>query len=116
LLELAVMDVSFISQTLILPSLSKLLDNNGIAITLIKPQFECGRDAIGKGGIVKKSEHRLGAVRRVATVAAEYGLHLIDIIKSPILGGDGNTEFLGLFSKTIELPIETVISKVNYNC
>ena len=116
LMDIAVMDVSFISQTLILPSLSPLLDPNGIAITLIKPQFECGREAIGKGGRVKKTEHRIGAVRRVAYAAEECGLYLIDIIRSPILGGDGNMEFLGLFSKTSRVPIETVISKVNYNC
>ncbi len=116
LMDIAVMDVSFISQTLILPALSGLLDTNAIAITLIKPQFECGREAIGKGGIVKKPEHRLGAVRRVAYAAEECGLHLTDIIKSPILGGDGNSEFLGFFSKSALVPIETVISKVNYNC
>jgi 23S rRNA (cytidine1920-2'-O)/16S rRNA (cytidine1409-2'-O)-methyltransferase len=116
LMDIAVMDVSFISQTLILPSLSPLLTANGIAITLIKPQFECGREAIGKGGIVKKTEHRLGAVRRVAYAAEECGLHLIDIIRSPIFGGDGNMEFLGLFSKNSVSQIETVISKVNYNC
>ena len=114
--DIAVMDVSFISQTLIFPALSELLHTNSIAITLIKPQFECGREGIGKGGIVKKAEHRIGAVRKVAYSAEEYGLHLIDIIKSPILGGDGNIEFLGLFSKNTVVPIETVISKVNYNC
>lgn len=116
LLDIAVMDVSFISQTLILPALTALLDENAIAITLIKPQFECGRDAVGKGGIVKKSEHRIGAIRRVAYAAEACGLFLIDLIKSPILGGDGNVEYLGLFSKNCALPIETVISKVNFNC
>lgn len=113
LIDIAVMDVSFISQTLILPALSFLLKANGVAITLIKPQFECGREAVGKGGIVKKPEHRIGAVRKVAYAAEECGLYLIDIIKSPILGGDGNAEFLGLFSKTPVAPVETVISKVN---
>ena len=116
MVDIAVMDVSFISQTLILPSLSNLIDEDGIAITLIKPQFECGKDAIGKGGIVKKTEHRIGAVRKVAYAAKECGLNLIDLIRSPILGGDGNAEFLGLFSKSSTLPVETVISKVNYNC
>ena len=116
LIDIAVMDVSFISQTLIMPALSSLLNTNGIAITLIKPQFECGRAAIGKGGIVRRNEHRISAVRKVAYAAEECGLHLLDIIKSPILGGDGNMEFLGLFSKNSRAPIETVIGKVNFNC
>ena len=113
--DIAVMDVSFISQTLILPAISSLLKANGIVISLIKPQFECGREAICKGGIVKKTEHRLGAVRKVAYAAEECGLHIIDVIRSPILGGDGNVEFLAFFSKTTVLPIEKVISRVNYN-
>ena len=114
--DLVVMDVSFISQTLIFPSISNLLKDNGIAITLIKPQFECGREAIGKGGIVKKPEQRISAVRRVAYAAESCGLHLIDLINSPILGGDGNAEFLGLFSTAHSVEIEPIISKVNYNC
>lgn len=115
-IELAVMDVSFISQTLILPSLSTLLAHEALAVTLIKPQFECGREALGKGGIIKKPEYRLRAVRQVALSAERCGLHLIDLIKSPIHGGDGNVEFLGLFSRTSGEPLETVIGKVNYNC
>ena len=113
-IELAVMDVSFISQTLILPSLSALLVDDGIAVTLIKPQFECGREALGKGGIIKKPEYRIRAVRSVASAAEACGLHLIDLIKSPIQGGDGNVEYLGLFSKAETAPIEAVIGKVNY--
>ena len=113
--DLVVMDVSFISQTLIFPSISNLLKDNGIAVTLIKPQFECGREAIGKGGIVKKPEQRISAVRKVAYAAEDCGLHLIDLINSPILGGDGNAEFLGLFSTIRSSEIETIISKVNYN-
>ena len=113
--DLVVMDVSFISQTLIYPSVSKLLKEDGLAVTLIKPQFECGREAIGKGGIVKKPEQRMSAVRKVAYAAEACGLYLIDLINSPILGGDGNAEYLGLFSKTRSNEIETIISKVNYN-
>lgn len=114
-IDLAVMDVSFISQTLILPSLSGLIAEDGIAITLIKPQFECGREALGKGGIIKKPEYRILAVRLVASAAESCGFHLIDLIRSPIQGGDGNVEFLGLFSRTPGDPLETVIGKVNYN-
>ena len=69
--DIIVMDVSFISQTLILPRFQVLLNDGGEVVTLIKPQFECGREALGKGGIVKKPEHRLSAVRRVTFVAEE---------------------------------------------
>lgn len=97
--DIIVMDVSFISQTLIIQRFNDLLTDTGIAITLIKPQFECGRDAVGKGGIVKKPERRLSAIRRVFASARECGLYPQALIRSPIVGGDGNIEFLALFSK-----------------
>ena len=113
--DIIVMDVSFISQTLILPRFQLLLNDGGEVVTLIKPQFECGREALGKGGIVKKPEHRLSAVRRVAFVAEENGLHLCDLIRSPIEGGDGNVEFLARFTKDMNTqPIEILIGRVNY--
>ena len=113
--DIIVMDVSFISQTLILPRFQVLLNDGGEVVTLIKPQFECGREALGKGGIVKKPEHRLSAVRRVAFVAEENGLHLCDLIRSPIEGGDGNVEFLARFTKDMNTqPIEILIGRVNY--
>ena len=113
--DIIVMDVSFISQTLILPRFQMLLNDGGDVVTLIKPQFECGREALGKGGIVKKPEHRLSAVRRVVSVAEENGLHLCGLIRSPIEGGDGNVEFLARFTKDMNTqPIEILIGRVNY--
>ncbi len=112
--DLIVMDVSFISQTLILPRFTKLLAPSGIAVTLIKPQFECGREAVGKGGIVKKPEHRLGAVRRVAASAAENGLYISALIRSPIEGGDGNAEFLALFTQNDLGASEAIFGSVDY--
>ena len=113
--DIMVMDVSFISQTLILPRFQMLLNDGGDVVTLIKPQFECGREALGKGGIVKKPEHRLSAVRRVVSVAEENGLHLCGLIRSPIEGGDGNVEFLARFTKDMNTqPIEILIGRVNY--
>lgn len=97
---LAVMDVSFISQTLIIPVIPALLEPDGICITLIKPQFEAGRGALGKGGIVKNPRDRRFACERVAAAGAACGLHLSGLIKSPIAGGDGNTEFLALWKRT----------------
>lgn len=112
--DIIVMDVSFISQTLILPRLSALLKDDGVAVTLIKPQFECGREAIGKGGIVKKPEHRIAAVRRVVEGAAENGLHIASLIRSPIEGGDGNVEFLSLFDRTGKHSASAVLESVEY--
>ena len=95
--DLAVMDVSFISQTLIIPGIVKLLRPNGIFVTLIKPQFEAGRSALGKNGIVKHKEDRLSAVMRVLDCAFENQLAFLGLIRSPIKGGDGNEEFLAAF-------------------
>lgn len=99
LCDIITIDVSFISQTYIIPSAVSLLNDDGVYISLIKPQFEAGRDKIGKGGIVKKSEDRLFAVKRVVDCAALNGLYCSYISQSPILGGDGNVEYLAVFSK-----------------
>lgn len=112
--DMIVMDVSFISQTLIIPRMPQLLKSSGKAITLIKPQFECGREAVGKGGIVKKPEHRLVAIRRVIASAEENGLYLNGLIRSPIEGGDGNVEFLALFERMQKYSVESLLGKINY--
>jgi 23S rRNA (cytidine1920-2'-O)/16S rRNA (cytidine1409-2'-O)-methyltransferase len=92
--DLAVMDVSFISQTMILPALTSIVKDNGIIISLIKPQFEAGRAALGKNGIVKNSNDRYMAVLRVLDSAESLGLSCKGFIKSSIKGGDGNEEYL----------------------
>lgn len=97
--DLAVMDVSFISQTLILPALSGVLREGGVLISLIKPQFEAGRSAIGKNGIVKSAADRQFAIERVLDFAAACGLGCFGLDVSPILGGDGNTEYIAAFRK-----------------
>lgn len=112
--SLAVMDVSFISQTHIIPRIPPLLTDEGVLVTLIKPQFECTRDAIGKGGIVKKPEHRISAVRRVVSAAEECGLYLTGLIRSPFPGGDGNIEFLALFEQTQTVSAEQILPRVDY--
>ena len=94
---MVVMDVSFISQTLILPALSNLLKENGVLISLIKPQFEAGRGAIGKNGIVKSEADRCYAMERVLNCAQENGLSCFGLDVSPILGGDGNVEYIAAF-------------------
>lgn len=96
--NIAVCDVSFISQTLILPAVCRILPTDGIYIGLVKPQFECGRAALGKGGVVRDKKSHAEAVQRVSFAAADMGFSVIDIIPSPVNGGDGNREFL-LYAK-----------------
>lgn len=95
--DIAVMDVSFISQTLILPTLPPLLRDGGRLISLIKPQFEVGRADVGKGGIVRSQTARLRAVRSVIDTAEGVGFRHSGTITSPITGGDGNIEYLVCF-------------------
>ncbi len=99
--ELAVMDVSFISATYIIPSLSEVLVDGAEFICLIKPQFEVGREKLGKGGIVKDDRYRKEACDKVISCAESCGFKLIDMIKSPIAGGDGNVEFLSFFRRCV---------------
>lgn len=95
----AVMDVSFISQTLIHPALATLVRDNGFFYTLIKPQFEAGIKALGKGGLIKRESDRKAAVDQVVSSAEACGFALMGVIPSPILGGDGNTEYIAYFIK-----------------
>ena len=94
----AVMDVSFISQTLILPALFATMKEGGVLVSLVKPQFELGRDALTKKGIVKSERLAEKALTRVCEYANTLGFRLIGSIPSPIHGGDGNLEFLAAFS------------------
>ena len=97
--DLAVMDVSFISATLIIPSLYNTLASGADFICLIKPQFEVGKANIGKGGIVKNEKIRNEAVASVIEFAKSTGFTFVNKITSPITGGDGNIEFLAHFKK-----------------
>lgn len=94
--DLCVMDLSFISQTLIYPAVCRIIKSGGTVVTLIKPQFEVGRAFIGKNGVVKNEKARNAAVERVLQNAAEFGLISRGVIPSPITGGDGNTEYLSV--------------------
>ncbi len=97
--DLAVMDVSFISSTLILPSLYSVLAEGSDFILLVKPQFEVGREHIGKGGIVKDEKARETALQNVIGCAVRLGFCHCNTMISPILGGDGNLEYLVHFRK-----------------
>ncbi len=95
----AVMDVSFISATLILPAVYGVLAQDGDFICLVKPQFEVGKEGVGKGGIVKDARLRTEAVERVIACAEAIGFSAAATIQSPIAGGDGNIEYLVHFRK-----------------
>ena len=93
------MDVSFISATLVLPAVvrcvrASALDNAFELVLLVKPQFEVGRGQVGKGGIVRDPQAQQTAVTRVTGAVEEVGGTEVDVIDSPILGAEGNREFL----------------------
>ena len=90
--DLAVCDVSFISLTLILP---KLVESGAKQLVcLVKPQFEAGREAVGKGGVVRDPAARQAAVDKCCNAAKELGLDVVGVIESPIQGPAGNVEYL----------------------
>jgi len=96
---LLAIDVSFISATLVLPAVLAALAKpgerwTGSAVILVKPQFEAGRENVGKGGIVRDASARAAAVERVRACVREQGGEQIEVIDSPILGREGNHEFL----------------------
>lgn len=93
---LAAVDVSFISLTRVLPAIRHLLAPGSAVLALIKPQFEVGAGGLGKGGIVKDAQARQGAVERVLAAAHEAGFEVGPVIESPVLGTEGNMEFLTL--------------------
>lgn len=99
--NLAVMDVSFISATYIIKPIFDCLSDEADFICLIKPQFEVGKSNIGKGGIVKNEKIREQAKLDVIAFAKNVGFEFLGVITSPIVGGDGNVEYLAHFKKQI---------------
>ncbi len=95
--DLAVMDVSFISQTQLYTAVRGVLKPNGYLVSLIKPQFEAGRAALSKKGVVREEKTRRACVERVCDAARACGLLVQGVVPSPIVGGDGNVEYLALF-------------------
>jgi 23S rRNA (cytidine1920-2'-O)/16S rRNA (cytidine1409-2'-O)-methyltransferase len=96
-IDLIVMDVSFISATLVLPAVVNAARASGGApsvVVLAKPQFEVGRELVGKGGIVRDGEAQRAAVTKVQSAMSALGLEVGEDIESPILGTEGNREFL----------------------
>lgn len=96
-IDMAVTDISFISQKLIYGAVRGLLDDGAPFVSLIKPQFEAGRENIGKGGIVKDPRVHERVIRDIRESALASGLAMRGICPSPIAGGDGNREYTALF-------------------
>ncbi|RNF41080.1 TlyA family RNA methyltransferase [Planococcus salinus] len=92
--EFATIDVSFISLKIILPVLKQVLVPGGHVIALVKPQFEAGRDSVGKKGIVRDPKTHREVLLKVGGFASEAGFHIRNMSFSPITGGEGNIEFL----------------------
>jgi 23S rRNA (cytidine1920-2'-O)/16S rRNA (cytidine1409-2'-O)-methyltransferase len=101
----ATIDVSFISLKLILPPLLKLLSADGGAVALIKPQFEAGREKVGKSGVIRDPEVHKEVIVSVLGFAQEIGLRIKGLTYSPIKGGEGNVEFLAYLSRAEEAPV-----------
>lgn len=93
-MQLAVIDVSFISLTLVLPSVVRLLAPRAWVVALIKPQFEVGKGQVGRGGIVRDDEQRRAVVEKIVTFAGDCGLKLVGTLESPVAGQKGNREIL----------------------
>ena len=100
-IDMIVMDVSFISQSLIYPACADILPKGKTMITLIKPQFEAGKSHIGKGGIVRDKDGKIikDILMRLDASAIASGFKRIAFTDSPIEGGDGNREYLAMFIK-----------------
>lgn len=92
--DLAVIDVSFISLTLVLPSVVPLLRHGGRVVALVKPQFEVGKGQVGAGGIVRDDAQRRAVTEKVISSGAALGLEVTAVLDSPVKGRKGNREIL----------------------
>jgi len=96
--DFIVIDVSFISLTKVIPYLEKFLSENGQVVMLIKPQFEVGKEKIGKNGIVIDKKYHDEAIKKIISFSGESGYELVGVEESPIKGTKGNKEFLILIN------------------
>ena len=99
--DVCVIDVSFISLTLILPNAFDLITSTGVILALIKPQFELQRSEVGKGGIVRDQDLHLKAQDKIVAFVTQLGDLIIGIVPSPVKGTDGNQEFFACMRKRL---------------
>lgn len=117
-IDFASVDVSFISLTKILSPAKDLLKDEGKMVCLIKPQFEAGRDKVGKKGVVREAQTHLEVIHKIIDFSMEIGLQVLDLDYSPIKGPEGNIEYLLYIEKNVAknqllFPIEKVMETVN---
>lgn len=105
-LDLSVVDVSFISLKLVLPVIYRLLKPEGQVLCLIKPQFEAGKEKVGKKGVVRDPSVHQQVLEQFLETAAEVGFSVKNLTFSPVKGPEGNIEFLGHLSKAAISPVE----------
>ncbi len=120
-IDFASIDVSFISLKLILPVLYNFLKDGGSAVALIKPQFEAGREKVGKKGVVRELSTHIEVIENVLNFAVETGFTVLGLTFSPIKGPEGNIEYLMYVSKEAEpklcfdISLATEIAKESHN-
>ena len=94
-LDMSVVDVSFISLKIVLPAIKQLLKENGQVLCLIKPQFEAGKEKVGKKGVVRDKATHVEVLNCFVQLADSLGFHILGLTFSPVKGPEGNIEFLG---------------------
>ncbi len=92
-IDLATIDVSFISLRLVLPKVKEFLRPGGEVIALIKPQFEVGKNEVEKGGVIRDEKKQKRVIEELSRFGEEIGFHPLKVIESPIRGKEGNREF-----------------------
>ncbi|OBR94891.1 MULTISPECIES: TlyA family RNA methyltransferase [Clostridium] len=97
--DFASIDVSFISLKKVVPVVSNLLKENGSIMALIKPQFEAGRERVGKKGVVREKSTHIDVINEIITFLRENNLKIISLSYSPVKGPEGNIEYLVYFTK-----------------
>ncbi|QUH26636.1 TlyA family RNA methyltransferase [Serpentinicella alkaliphila] len=114
-------DVSFISLKLVLPVVKTLIKEDGNIVALIKPQFEAGKDRVGKKGVVKDKNVHIDVVKEIISYSEEIGFQVLDLTFSPVKGPEGNIEYLLYLSNLLDnsskntIDIESIINKSHEN-
>ena len=113
-LDFASIDVAFISLKLVLPVVKSLLSDSGTGVALIKPQFEAGREKVGKKGVVRDPAVHAEVIQNVLDFTRDMGLKISAVTFSPIRGPEGNIEYLMYFSKdgeNNEIDVEGIVKQ-----
>lgn len=114
--EFSSIDVSFISLSKVLPVVHTLLSPDGKVVALVKPQFEAGREQVGKKGIVREPKIHLEVIHKVIGFAVENGFYVMNLTFSPVRGMEGNIEYLIYLRKAAEseeLSVDEVLSRID---